>query len=202
VLLADRTLNDKQRGRLQRVQRAVQEAGELVTALLALAREQAGQAVAREPVPLADLLESLSDSHRYLLARKPVKVLLHVEAEAQVDCVPALLRAVLGNLLRNAFSYTREGEVRVVLRADSVSISDSGPGIDTALLPEVFERHARGPQGGEGIGLSLVQRICEREGWRVLMRSSGVGQGTLARVAFAADMTSASHGANESLTRC
>jgi signal transduction histidine kinase len=51
-------------------------------------------------------------------------------------------------------------------------------------LVRVFERHYRGSeQGGAGIGLSLVKRICQRYNWTIDI-SSKAGVGTMIRMAF------------------
>jgi signal transduction histidine kinase len=80
------------------------------------------------------------------------------------------LRAVLGNLLRNAWHYSDSGYIRLTLRGDGFSVEDSGAGIPEALRESVFEPFVRGARergDGLGLGLSLVQRICAHEGWRI-----------------------------------
>lgn len=81
-----------------------------------------------------------------------------------------LLRAVLSNLLRNAIHYTDKGFVRLVLRAGGFSVCDSGAGIPPEKRDAVFQPFVRGEASrgdGIGLGLSLVQRICRRQGWRI-----------------------------------
>jgi len=58
-----------------------------------------------------------------------------------------------------------------------IEVSDRGMGIDAADLPHVFEPFYRGRQAldrqihGNGLGLSLVQRIAEAHGGRVTVKS-------------------------------
>jgi len=62
--------------------------------------------------------------------------------------------------------------VRVVLRDGGFSVLDSGAGIPEAERALVFRPFARGGStrgDGIGIGLSLVQRICDRQGWRITL---------------------------------
>lgn len=101
--------------------------------------------------------------------------------DARAD--PDDLAQVLGNLLQNAARYTpREGLVRV--RAERrpgdvlVTVSNTGPEIPPADLPHVFERFyrvdkARGPDGGAGIGLAIVQQLVEAANGRVGVDSTG-----------------------------
>jgi signal transduction histidine kinase len=99
------------------------------------------------------------------------------------------LEQVLGNLVRNAAKYTEPGgriEVRAFRQdgAAAVSVRDNGIGIDSDLLPRIFDLFIQGEQsldrsgGGLGIGLTLVQRLVEMHGGRVEARSEGPGQGT------------------------
>ena len=53
-------------------------------------------------------------------------------------------------------------------------VSDSGVGIITEELPQIFERSYRGGNrsGGSGIGLDIVKRICEKVGWTIEVDSA------------------------------
>ena len=81
-----------------------------------------------------------------------------------------LLHAVMGNLLRNALHYTDRGFIRLTLLPTGFLVEDSGVGIPEEKREAMFEPFVRGnEQRGEGLGLglSLVQRICENQGWTV-----------------------------------
>ncbi len=93
-----------------------------------------------------------------------------------------LLQA-LRNLLENSHKYTPENgfvEITVSERKKDVEIrfSNSGPGIDQADLPFIFERFFRAERsrsrdaGGAGIGLSITKELIEAHGGRVGAESS------------------------------
>ena len=80
-----------------------------------------------------------------------------------------MARAVI-NLLRNALHYTEQGFIRLTLLPTGFLVEDSGVGIPEEKREAMFEPFVRGnEQRGEGLGLglSLVQRICENQGWTV-----------------------------------
>jgi signal transduction histidine kinase len=52
-------------------------------------------------------------------------------------------------------------------------------------VQRIFERFYSGSGQGEGIGLSLVRRICQRYGWQIDIDSQAE-QGTTFRLAFQA----------------
>ena len=70
-----------------------------------------------------------------------------------------------------------------------IEIKDTGCGIPPDELQRIFAPffRGRGAQGrGMGIGLSLVERICRREGWAISVRSEP-GRGTRFRLDVRAD---------------
>jgi signal transduction histidine kinase len=93
---------------------------------------------------------------------------------------------LVGNLLRNAFSYTDRGEVEVVIDADGVVIRDTGVGIAPERLGEIDRPFVRGEsaqRGGHGVGLSIVRRLSDRFGWPVRIESEP-GVGTRVEIRF------------------
>jgi len=184
VLLADTRLNEKERRVVERIARAAREASELTAALLLLAREEDGKAITVSECKVEDILKQVIEGHRQSLCRKSVYTELKIEGHPVLVVEPELLRVVLGNLVRNAFAYTREGSVIIAVQADSVSITDSGVGMTASELARAFDRHySGGGKGGAGIGLSIVKRICQRYGW-VIKIASESGAGTTVRLSF------------------
>lgn len=154
----------------------------LVEDLLLLARLDAGRQVVHEPVDLARLLaDAVADAHaagpdhRWLL-RLPDEPLT-----ALGD--PNQLHQVVANLLTNARTHTPAGTtVTAALAAHGphaaeVTVTDDGPGIPPRLLPEVFERFARGDSsrsraaGSTGLGLSIVAAVVAAHHGTVQVRS-------------------------------
>jgi two-component system OmpR family sensor kinase len=91
----------------------------------------------------------------------------------------ARLLQVLGNLLANARTHTPAGTKVTVQLATTVdgwavvSVVDNGPGVSPTLLPDIFERFARGDSsrsraaGSTGLGLSIVAAVVAAHGGRV-----------------------------------
>ena len=91
---------------------------------------------------------------------------------------PRLIRALLENLLANAWKYTRKvPEAQIAFGAADTDgervyfVRDNGAGFDmekSERLFKPFQRlHANGEFKGTGIGLATVRRIVERHGGRI-----------------------------------
>ena len=95
------------------------------------------------------------------------------------------------NLLSNAFKYTFEGDICVEVRARGdgaeLLIADTGIGIPTEALPQLFNRFYRVPGAsgrtheGSGIGLSLVRELVTLHGGTIEVESK-LGRGSVFRV--------------------
>ncbi len=183
VLQEDPRLEDDQRQRICRIMRATQEMAETTAALLELAREQVSGYPA-SACHVDSVLNEVVAGHRSILARKQVEVIIDLKASPELPVDRVLLRIVVGNLIRNAFSYTREGRVIIELDDSGIRVSDTGVGIAGYQLDDIFKPFYS-DQGGEGIGLSLVKRICLRYGWHLEVHSQ-LGTGTCFNLLFAA----------------
>lgn len=186
ISLDDPKLGGRMRQRMERIARAARQMSELTQALLVLAREDAGN----RHVPATNVgtvLEDVVEGHRHLLAAEGVQLAVDLAADPTVLAPAAVLQIVLGNLVRNAFCYTKRGSILIRLEADRAILEDTGPGIAATELPRIFERHFHGTQSprGTGIGLALAKRVCERQGWQIDVQSRS-GQGTRMELVFRA----------------
>jgi two-component system OmpR family sensor kinase len=149
----------------------------LVEELLLLARLDDGRPSAREPVDLCRLLvDVISDAHA---AGPGHRWQLALPDEAVEVCGDEpQLHQIIANLLANARVHTPVGTtvaVRLGLRGNEalLEVIDNGPGISPELLPEVFERFARGDgsrsrgTGSTGLGLAIVSAVVTAHGGRV-----------------------------------
>jgi signal transduction histidine kinase/CheY-like chemotaxis protein len=119
------------------------------------------------------------------------------------------LAQILSNLLNNAARYTNSGgqivvETSIARDEVLVSVRDTGVGIESSTLPQLFELFVRGPQAalrnrdGLGVGLALARRLAEMHGGSITAASGGAGLGSeftlrlpLARTPAGADPSAA-----------
>ena len=70
---------------------------------------------------------------------------------------------LVNNLISNAIKYSyKDSQIQVILKDNILSVKDFGRGISVDEQKEIFKRYKRGNnnEGGFGIGLDIVKRIC------------------------------------------
>ena len=182
---------DQHRETIELMQEQVSHVTRLVDDLLDVSRIMRGKVeLRREPVELSVLVQrsvqavqSLIDSHDQQLTVSLPDQPVWLQAD------PVRMVQVLVNLLTNAAKYTDAGG-RIELAAERrgeravIDVRDTGVGIEPELLQHVFDlftqsaRSLDRAQGGLGIGLTLVQRLVEMHGGKVIARSEGAGRGS------------------------
>ncbi|HJT07100.1 MAG TPA: ATP-binding protein [Stellaceae bacterium] len=163
----------------------------LVNTLLDFSRIEAGRVqAAYEAVDLSAYTMELASTFRSAMERAGLRYVVDtasLPAPAYVD--RDMWEKIVLNLISNAFKYTLEGEVTVMLRAATdgsaaqLTVSDTGVGVPAQEVPRLFERFHRveGQRGrtqeGTGIGLALVQELAKLHGGSVTAAST-LGRGT------------------------
>ncbi|MEJ8835902.1 hybrid sensor histidine kinase/response regulator [Ramlibacter sp. AN1133] len=175
----------------QMMERQIQHMVHLVDDLLDVARISTGKVeLRRQRIDLKEVVATAVETSASLIESGHHK--LHVELPSRplpMDADPTRIAQVVSNLLNNAAKYTPEaGRITLNVRVEGneavLSVTDTGVGIDADAIPKVFEMFAQvpssaaKPQGGLGIGLSLVQSLVALHGGSVSATSPGAGRGS------------------------
>jgi signal transduction histidine kinase len=174
---------------LERIRSTVEYFSEIMVALLYLARETPQSAGPQEITAVHKLLPKLVADHEYLLADKPVRLHVVDLEPTLIEAPEAMVRMAVGNLLRNAIENTSEGCIEVSLQEGVVCISDSGTGFDPVEAARRYRDSLRAtmPIPGQGLGMFLISRICERFGWHLSIETLN-SNGTRARLDVTASL--------------
>jgi len=172
LLLENPAIDQRGRNQVQRIARACEEMRELVQTFLMLARAEHSEEAMSPQVTLPQVAEDLLGIWREPIERKGLELIYHPGSPLDTRYNTTFLHAVMGNLLRNALHYTEHGFIRLTLEPSGFVVEDSGVGIPEEKREAMFEPFVRGTGSenrgeGLGLGLSLVQRICENQGWSV-----------------------------------
>ena len=151
----------------------------LIAQSLQLARSEGarGASLPQERVNLVQLAQKLVDD----LQRGGMRLSLSVEAHALADCerelAPLALQRILLNLLDNAWRYSAQQAVELVLDCSGAAprfcVLDRGPGIPLDKREDVFlaftrlEDSRNRTSGGSGLGLAIARQWADAQGWQM-----------------------------------
>jgi len=144
--------------------------------------ESGGLSLHREPTDLAILATDAATSFAAAATAAGVELTTDVDDELPLlDVDPVRIREVIGNLVANALRHTPAGgRIAIEARRSSepageaveIAVRDTGSGIDPQLLPQVFDRFARGAGStGSGLGLSIARGLVELHGGTIVAAS-------------------------------
>lgn len=168
----------------------------LVEDLHTLSLADAGElTLNRQPVDPRQLLERVAEAYQHVAEQQGVVVRVRGAAPLPCICVDeGRMTRALGNLVSNALRYTPEGGL-ITLTAQATPaqvqlvVADTGAGIDSEHLPNIFERFYRADQsrtqetGGSGLGLAIVKSIVEAHAGQISV-DSAPGQGAAFTIAL------------------
>jgi len=187
------SLSEGQRRRVKLIREAGEHLLRMIGDLLDLTRIESGSLqVQFDAVPMRPLAEEAIDMLRPQAAAAQVRLALQLSGpDLAAHADRTRLRQVLLNLLSNAIKYNRAGGSVDMLIAParpaegkawlSITVQDTGMGIDAADLPHLFEpfnrlSQKRGSVEGTGIGLSITRALLTLMHGRIQASSQpGVG---------------------------
>ena len=154
-------------------QRAAQRMRKLISALLQLARLDAGQEpLKRLPFDLSKTVTECIELVRPLANEREIRMSIET-SPLEINGDAEKLSLVVTNLLTNAIQYNHDGgEVKVTTRQEGnmavLTVSDTGRGIVPEDMPRVFERFYRADSsrssGNAGLGLAISKAIVAAHG--------------------------------------
>ncbi|HEX8411470.1 MAG TPA: ATP-binding protein [Thermoanaerobaculia bacterium] len=144
---------------------------DLIDGLLQMTRLTRAE-IKRESVDLSGIAQSIADSLQQSDPTRSVRFEIRKGVQTVGD--ERLLRAVLENLVNNAWKFTRhktEARIEFGQNAGAYYVRDNGAGFDPVHASKMFRPfqrlHTTREFEGTGIGLATVQKIIERHGGRV-----------------------------------
>ena len=194
-LLRKGSLSDEQADYAEMIQSSTENLLVVINDILDFTKLQAGH-ISLERIPF-DLHKTVRDAVRSLAFKMDEKGLLlrYVGFDQPLPLAlgdPHRLRQVLTNLLSNAIKFTQRGSITITLEASlgngydlpvTLSVADTGIGIDQAYLGQVFESFKQADSsiprlyGGTGLGLTICKNLVELQQGTIGVRSTP-GRGT------------------------
>ncbi len=187
-LLADndeKNLTDKQREYAETIEDAGADLLTLINEILDLSKVEAGKIeVQPEDMLLTELVDTVEQKFSHVAEDRGLD--FHIQLE---EGLPPLLytdgqrlKQIINNLLSNAFKFTNEGEISLMIQPASgktvaISVADTGIGIPKNKQQAIFEAFQQGDgstsrhYGGTGLGLSISRELAKLLGGDLQLES-------------------------------
>jgi signal transduction histidine kinase len=173
-------ISERHGRRLGQMISALDHMDETVGSFLLLARD--GDYGAAASVRVGDIFADLVALHAPEAVGHKVEIVVGTCDDTPVVAQREALRIVVSNLLRNAIRHgARPGRITLVYSSGRITVSDDGPGISDEDRQRIFlpffrsRRAAEEGTFGLGLGLAIVQRVCETCGWEIDVTSQSDG---------------------------
>lgn len=167
------------RSYLCQLEKDIERMEEMLTQMLDQVRLESTRqmGVVRENLDLSALIVHSVDDLNFKAGEENKKLEIDAPDNIRFYGNRLILKRGLDNMLQNALRYTPAGgAIRVGLRQNDsetvLEVEDQGPGVDEALLENIFEPFFRADQsrgiggGGFGLGLTIVRQAAEIHGGR------------------------------------
>jgi signal transduction histidine kinase len=141
---------------LLRIENAVKDMQQLSETLLWLDHD-GGSSIEPTQFDLKSTIDTIVSDSRYLLANKNVDILVNCD-DTKITCNFPSFKIVLGNIIRNAMQYTGNGRIEINVDERIALIKN----IDINETPV----HVDNSDYGYGLGLILVEKICNKGNWK------------------------------------
>jgi signal transduction histidine kinase/CheY-like chemotaxis protein/methyl-accepting chemotaxis protein len=190
-------LTDKQQEYAQTIHSAGSDLLTLINDILDLSKVEAGKMeVQLEEVSLTELTQTVEPKFRYLAEQKALNFQIELAADLPHRVYTDLqkLKQIINNLLANAFKFTTQGAIKLVLRRPTsednlallelepsktvaISVIDTGIGVPKDKQRLIFEafQQADGTTsrryGGTGLGLSISRQLARLLGGELRLQS-------------------------------
>jgi len=168
---------------LLKIQTAAQHLLHIISQILDLAKIESRQmSLFIEQVGISPLISDVVAMVDHEISARGNQLIVECSSGDQIirtDIVK--LRQILFNLLSNANKFTQHGTIRLTITVDAcwltVSVSDSGVGIDPQEIPRLFKPFTQLDSsttkmyGGTGLGLAICKEYSEMLGGDICARS-------------------------------
>lgn len=154
-LLARSANTDFQTRQVNRIQDATQQMSTMVDALLGLVRYERNADDSPVRSITEEELNQIIFQSQAQADEKALSFDVQIDGNPRTRATNAVLTIILGNLIRNGIAATPSGSIHIRMDENTISVRDEGEGFST--IPH---------SDGHGLGLMIVDDLCQRYGWK------------------------------------
>jgi signal transduction histidine kinase len=167
---------------IKRIETAADDMALTLDLLLTLAREDGAPQVS---APLLPLVEKSIFYASERFANGNIRVAVDLDENQHVLMNPVIVQLILNNIIGNAFQHADHSLLTVSGNGQTLIVTDTGPGLGECGGTQISKPFQKGDAStGDGLGLSIVRRLCSQSKIGLSMTSSD-GAGTCFTFDFA-----------------
>lgn len=166
----------------------IQSINNLFDTLLAITKRE-HHTIRKSPVDIVPVLQSIQGEMQTMYADKNIICTIHTPQEKILYSHVDICRIIFHNLIQNAYKYTPEwGQIDIKLDKNTLTISDTGPGISDTDKPHIREKFRKNHSKKSSsqwfwLGLYLVQLLVKKQ-WRKISVTNGKKTGAVFTITF------------------
>ncbi|XZF16222.1 sensor histidine kinase [Chitinophagaceae bacterium MMS25-I14] len=149
------------------IEKAVHKLSRLYQALLLLTKVENRQFILNEKVAVNEIIQDKYLELSEMLEARDLDAIINIRP-FEIIFHRQLTEIIISNLLYNAIRYNMPGgEIDIQLEENVFTVSNTSllPQLDIQRVFQRFYRHADVKEDGNGLGLSIVQQICDMAGF-------------------------------------
>ena len=125
-------------------------------------------------IDMGFLIKERIEYFKGLIALKSLVLKESIEEDILIKIDKNDAMRLIDNLISNAIKYNKsKGDLSITLTKESLTVKDSGIGINKKNLKSILERFRRlnSSEGGFGIGLNIVDQVVKNYGFNLIIHS-------------------------------
>ena len=200
-LLLETPLNNEQKDFAKTIKRSSDNLLVIINDILDFSKIQAGKlTVEKIDFDLREVIDNVKAILNHRLNEKNLALKIHIDQDVPtlINGDPFRLNQILINLVGNAIKFTHHGgiDIKVVIESKedkdvvlNFSVSDTGIGIPSDKLSEVFESFTQATvgtsrmYGGTGLGLAITKQLLEMQNGKISVEST-INEGTTFKISI------------------
>ncbi|RKW23987.1 sensor histidine kinase [Candidatus Gracilibacteria bacterium] len=144
----------------------------------------------KEKIEMGTYLENLAKNFKQIAKEKNIEIKVIKKENLEIENNTYFLDRLFGNLIQNSIFYNNgNGKIIIEIFKNKVILKDNGIGIKKEELEKIFCRFYRNSdsgiynKGGNGLGLTIVKKICDDFSWKIKVDSE-IGVGSTFEITF------------------
>ena len=181
------TTNEEIQDATLRTIKEAQRMNKLIIEMLDLSRLENNVQTILEIVNISKVINDCLVELQPSIERRNIELNVKLD-DVTIEASQSDLYKLIKNIIDNAIVYNKEnGKLKIELKKNELTISDTGVGISQEDLEHIFDRFYRVDKArskessGTGLGLSIVKHICLLYGYEINVKSR-IGEGTVVTI--------------------